>query len=317
MSKKGSRKESVLRELFVLTGYALCESSRLSKEEKHYFFELREALSAEEWKLLDKKERAKYDVLKDFHEHLKDLTDPSTYRGGNSISGEGKKKYDKALAGMRSYMEDPKKLAAVVNALKDQGENAVDSLDASMYYISVTFGLNCDFEAARELSEKTFSELAPEAEKKQIINDSEVIKEMHDKPAAADDEFVRSANAAEKKQIINDSEVINEKYDKPAAADDELVRFANIEVNVERAIETHAPDLNARHRVSFIGGGKSKELRNVEDAADAYRRYMKAPDDPQFKGKSETDMLEALQEAADKYIEEKKKGRWGNTDDPN
>ena len=267
-----------------MTGYALCESSRLSKEEKHYFFELREALSAEEWKLLDKKERAKYDVLKDFHEHLKDLTDPSTYRGGNSISGEGKKKYDKALAGMRSYMEDPKKLAAVVNALKDQGENAVDSFDASMYYISVTFGLNCDFEAARELSEKTFSELAPEAEKKQIINDSEVIKEMHDKPAAADDEFVR---------------------------------FANIEVNVERAIETHAPDLNARHRVSFIGGGKSKELRNVEDAADAYRRYMKAPDDPQFKGKSETDMLEALQEAADKYIEEKKKGRWGNTDDPN
>ena len=71
----------------------------------------------------------------------------------------------------------------------------------------------------------------------------------------------------EKKQIINDSEVIEEMHAKPAAADNELVRFANIEVNVERAIETHAPDLNARHRVSFIGGGKSKELRNVEDAA--------------------------------------------------
>lgn len=101
------------------------------------------------------------------------------------------------------------------------------------------------------------------------------------------------------------------------ADSDELVRAVPVSVPVESTLKQLAPDLKARHTVSFIGGGQSTEMQKVQSAVDEFMLFCENPDAPQFAGINEADLLEKLKGASQNYIAEKKKGRWRNTDAPN
>ena len=458
----------------------------LSNEEKRYFFDLLQGIAQVEAKLQKSGKKDELEQMKDFHKHFYGLTNNSVYHGITMSSEKAHKVFEESKAGMKSYMDDPKKLAGIMKILKTHGdENAFDKLDASMFFVSQTFGLEYDFDAANELSEKPFSELmsspahakkeAPKTEEKVVKNkikldsmekpapksEEKVVKNkikldsmekpapnksnenkkeqrklysiehaehFHDnytqqeKDAIMDtdellafisqeerlngdkklgklvenlvhclhgtminiekDKYEKAAqglqeimgdpkklaviydtveayaarqknkdyvnqfehclfiaeNATnvkqnvkevkalrselrserEKKRIKSEWEVIDDISEAPSAeGEDELKRSGHAAEPVELTVKRLAPALKTRHRVSFIGGGQSAVMQEVQKDVDTFLEYCKNPNDPQFAKVNEEKLLENLKKSAEAYIADKKKGRWSNTDDPN
>lgn len=85
-------------------------------------------------------------------------------------------------------------------------------------------------------------------------------------------------------------------------------------------------DLDAKHRISFIGGGTSDELQDVKDALDDYLLFKQKPDDPKFKANNDykgmTDaeiekaLLTRLNNVTQDYEDIKQREATGKTGDP-